>query len=148
MEYMKNGSLHDYMMKNLLNDEALRQFFRDLILGLEYCHESANIIHFDIKVDNLLLDENNNLKISDFGISQIFQNNDDLIKSNKFGSPFYMAPELTVKNSSFHGKPIDIWSSGIVLYYMVYMNLPFYVGSSNEILNLYELIRNKQYLNI
>ena len=144
MEYMKNGSLYSFLKKNKLSIEDIKRIFIDLIMGIEYLHFRANIIHFDIKLDNLLLDENLGLKVSDFGISKIIEDNDDIIKSNKFGSPFYIAPEMIIKDNSFHGKPIDIWACGIVLYYLVFGKLPFTVISSNELLVLYDLIKYKE----
>ena len=144
MEYMKNGNLYGHMTKNKLSLNDIWRIFVNLIMAIDYLHHKVKIIHFDIKLDNLLLDENYLLKISDFGISRIFEENDDIIKSNKFGSPFYMAPEMTFKDNSYHGKPIDIWACGIVLYYLIYLKLPFNVNSSKEILLLYDLIRNKE----
>lgn len=69
IEYVPNGELFDYILKHgrLQEDEA-RKFFRQLIEGISYIH-SHNICHRDIKPENLLLDKDNNIKISDFGLS-------------------------------------------------------------------------------
>ncbi|KAL1922240.1 uncharacterized protein VTP21DRAFT_9779 [Calcarisporiella thermophila] len=117
--------------------EVARDYFRQMVLGFEYLHEN-NIVHRDIKPDNLLLDNNGVLKIVDFGVSEMFvQNNDRLTKSA--GSPAFMAPELCVANhGEISGKAADIWSMGITLYCMVLGRLPF---TSTNIIELYESIR-------
>lgn len=69
LEYVPNGELFDYILKNnrLQEDEA-RKFFRQLVTAISYIH-NHNICHRDIKPENLLLDKDMNLKISDFGLS-------------------------------------------------------------------------------
>ena len=90
MEYVKNGSLMSKLAKSkTLQSSHLWKYFRDLITGLHYCklnfnkqisvHECAGIVHRDIKPDNLLIDENDRLKISDFGVSFIIENGSDEI---------------------------------------------------------------------
>jgi len=91
----------------------------------------------------LLLSKKNQLKISDFGISQEL-NDDDTIKVLSNGSPYFMAPEILNNTERFHrGKPIDIWSTGVTLYYMVFKKFPFYVKSSIDISKLYDRIKNE-----
>lgn len=69
IEYVPNGELFDYILKNgRLQEDESRKFFRQLIEGVSYIH-SHNICHRDIKPENLLLDKNGNIKISDFGLS-------------------------------------------------------------------------------
>lgn len=76
-------------------------YFRDLIAGLEYCHECAQIIHRDIKPDNLLLDQDDRIKIADFGVSFIMENGSDEITATA-GSNYFFAPEVTKGNSYFN----------------------------------------------
>lgn len=78
-----------------------------MILGLEYLHETALIVHRDIKPQNLLLDANNNLKISDFGSAQEMALGRDEF-SNSAGTYAFMAPELHGGQGSFKGRPVDI----------------------------------------
>ena len=69
LEYVPNGELFDYILKNnRLSEEEARKFFRQLITGIKYIHDQ-NICHRDIKPENLLLDKDMNIKISDFGLS-------------------------------------------------------------------------------
>ena len=92
-------------------------YFRDLILGVEYLH-SRGVCHRDIKVDNVLLGNNDVVKISDFGVSEIFDLHDD--KSDGFvrpvGSPAYMSPELVLLNTGrtdhMSGAPHSLTSTG------------------------------------
>ena len=127
IEYVPNGELFDYILKNgrLQEDEA-RKFFRQLIEGISYIH-SHNICHRDIKPENLLLDKDMNIKISDFGLSAFV--GEDAYDTNSLqhttcGSPNYVAPEV-LKDSGYDGRFSDIWSCGVVLFVMVAGYLPF-----------------------
>lgn len=77
----------------LLSEEKSMKYFRDLILGLDYLHNHAGVIHRDIKPENLLIDEADNLKISDFGVSKIMQDNKDDHLSSNAGTKFFLPPE-------------------------------------------------------
>ena len=100
-----------------------RKYFKDLIRGLDYMHNYANIVHRDIKPENLLIDKTNTLKITDFNVSHMFENQDDILKTNA-GTQAFLAPEAW-SGSSFRGKPADIWAAGVTLYYFVYGKFPF-----------------------
>lgn len=131
--------------------EQCRLYFRDMILGIEYLH-SQGVIHRDIKADNLLLDEDDVLKIADFGVSELLDPGNDTITKNA-GSPAYMAPELaalssstTLKEhaaskgidvSSLSGKSTDLWSMGVTLYLLVFGVLPF---RSDTVVGLFDKI--------
>ncbi|KAI8388599.1 kinase-like domain-containing protein [Radiomyces spectabilis] len=119
------------------NDDA-RRFFREMILGIEYLHNN-DIVHRDIKPDNLLLSDDDVLKIVDFGVSEMFVKGNDKLKGSA-GSPAFMAPELCVAHhGEISGKAADIWSLGITLYCLVHGRLPFRSGS---IIELYNMIKN------
>lgn len=132
-------------------EEQCRLYFRDMILGIEYLH-SQGVIHRDIKADNLLLDEDDVVKIADFGVSEILDPANDIITKNA-GSPAYMAPELAalsshtalkehaatkgINVSSLSGKLTDIWSMGVTLYVLLFGKLPF---RSNNMVDLFDKI--------
>ena len=94
MEYMQKGSLDRKIEKGPMPLLTVWQHFRDLISGLEYCHEVAGIIHRDIKPENMLISQDDVLKISDFGVSTIMENGRDLVTttagSNYFFSLIYI----------------------------------------------------------
>lgn len=135
------------------SEEECRLFFRDMILGIEYLH-SQGVIHRDIKADNLLLDEDDVVKIADFGVSEILDPANDTITKNA-GSPAYMAPELAAMSShtalkehaatkgisvsSLSGKSTDIWSMGVTLYVLLFGKLPF---RSSNMVDLFDKIVN------
>ncbi|KAF9959879.1 hypothetical protein BGZ72_008531 [Mortierella alpina] len=109
----------------IFSDAECRDVFQQMVLGIEYLHEH-DIIHRDIKPDNLLRSEDGTLKIVDFGVSEMFtKKGDDLIKKSA-GSPAFMAPELCVYgHGEVSGKATDVWSMGVTLFCIRYGRLPF-----------------------
>lgn len=80
-DYIKNGNLADKISgKDPLPIERARNYFRDLISAVEYCH-SVQILHRDIKPENILIDDDDSLKLADFGVSQLIENGDDTLTS-------------------------------------------------------------------
>jgi 5'-AMP-activated protein kinase catalytic alpha subunit len=96
MEYVQGGELFDFIVSRgrLPPDEA-RQFFHQIVSGIEYCH-FHKIVHRDLKPENLLLDNDNNIKLADFGLSNVAHDGDFLRTS--CGSPNYAAPEVISGN--------------------------------------------------
>lgn len=120
-------------------DERCRCWFRDLILGMEYLH-AQGIVHRDIKPDNCLVTNDDVLKIVDFGVSEMFEKNSDMLTAKSAGSPAFLPPELcVVKHGDVSGKATDIWSMGVTLYCLRYGRLPF---EKESIFELYEAIKN------
>ena len=139
MEYINGGNLFSFVKKRKrLSEKTAKFLFRQIILGIQHIH-SKNIVHRDIKLENILIDLNNNIKICDFGISLILNSLSDKLY-DKCGTPMYMAPEILLSNKnkgvSYLGPPVDIWSAGISLYIMLSGNLPFNIAEiSTEIKN-------------
>ncbi|KAK8048361.1 CAMKK/CAMKK-META protein kinase [Apiospora phragmitis] len=122
-------------------EEQCRHWFRDLILGIEYLH-AQGVIHRDIKPDNLLLTEDDVLKIVDFGVSELFEKPDTMMTAKSAGSPAFLPPELCLaKHGDVSGKAADIWAMGVTLYCLKYGRLPF---KRDNVLDMYEAIRNDQ----
>jgi len=142
LEYCKKG----VVMKVGVDDRAdpydeddCRCWFRDLILGIEYLH-AQGVVHRDIKPDNLLLTEDDVLKIVDFGVSEMFSKESEMKTAKSAGSPAFLPPELCVaKHGDISGKAADIWSMGVTLYCLRYGRIPF---EKTGVLELYESIRN------
>ncbi|ROT38511.1 calcium/calmodulin-dependent protein kinase [Sodiomyces alkalinus F11] len=121
------------------DEESCRCWFRDLILGIEYLH-AQGVIHRDIKPDNLLLTEDDVLKVGDFGVSEMFQKPSEMMTAKSAGSPAFLPPELcVVKHGDVSGKAADIWSMGVSLYCLRYGSLPF---DHYGVVEMYEAIRN------
>lgn len=126
LEYTQGGELLDYICKQgpLSKREAVK-YFRQIIDAVDYLHR-FNIAHRDIKLENILLDKNRNIKITDFGTAawQIdFSGAMDLMKTS-CGSPHFAAPEV-IRGEAYVGSAADIWSCGIILYAMLTARLPF-----------------------
>ena len=138
MEYCEGKDLLDYILtKNKLSEEESLKFFQQLINALFYLH-SQNIAHRDIKIDNMLLDRNRDLKLVDFGLSTKYP--DDNLLDQPCGTVVYAAPEV-LQGKEYHGMLADVWSSGIVLYGMLSGYLPF--GEANDEINKQNIIRGK-----
>ena len=126
MEYINGGNLFSFLKKRRKVSEKTAKFlYRQIILGIKYMH-NQNIVHRDIKLENILIDLNNNIKICDFGIGRILSSPDQPL-FDQCGTPMYIAPEilLSSKEKGYKGFPVDIWSSGIALYILLSGTLPF-----------------------
>ena len=130
MEYVAGKELFDYIiLKKRLQEMEACKFYQQILSGIEYLSK-IRIVHRDLKPENLLLDQDKNIKIVDFGLSNMYPNNELL--STACGSPCYAAPEM-IDGKKYIGYLADIWSSGIVLYAMLCGYLPF-EDSDNDIL--------------
>ena len=90
-----------------------------------------------MKLENILIDLNNTIKICDFGIGRVLSNPNDLLY-DQCGTPMYMAPEifLSSKEKGYKGFPVDIWSAGIALYIMLSGTLPFSVKKEDSLMDI------------
>eukprot|EP00127_Corallochytrium_limacisporum_P007504 Clim_evm26s253 gene=Clim_evmTU26s253 len=122
MEYCPKGEIFDYVVaQGRLQEREARRVFRQLLSAIAYCH-SRNIIHRDLKAENLLLDGNMHIKVADFGFGRTVEEGDNVQTS--CGSPPYAAPEIFA-GSRYDGPEVDVWACGIMLYVLVTGCLPF-----------------------
>ena len=142
IEYVSNETLYNYLNNNPnLNIKQIKNISKQIINGVSY-FESLGIVHQDLKLENIMVkkcnnNNNINIKIIDFGLSIIMSNNE--FTSGRVGTPNYMAPEII--NGDEYNYKIDIWSLGIIFYFIRYRRLPFDDNRKDKRNFIYENIR-------
>jgi len=135
MEFVPGGELFDFIVSNgRLSEPRARTMFQQLISGVEYCHQHM-VVHRDLKPENLLLDADQQLRIADFGLSNVMKDG-DFFKTS-CGSPNYAAPEV-ISGRLYAGPEVDVWSCGVILYALLCGSLPF---DDENIPNLFKKIK-------
>ena len=104
-----------------LKEKQARKFGRQIASALDYCHKNS-IVHRDLKIENILISKTGDIKIIDFGLSNLFSPRHHL--KTFCGSLYFAAPEL-LQARQYTGPEVDIWSFGIVLYVLVCGKVPF-----------------------
>ncbi|XP_031671689.1 hormonally up-regulated neu tumor-associated kinase homolog A [Oncorhynchus kisutch] len=131
MELCVGGDLMDRICeKKRLEEREVRRYTRQILSAVEHLH-THGIIHRDLKIENFLLDEHNNIKIVDFGLSntlKVERESAELLNT-QCGSPAYAAPELLAHSK--YGPKVDVWSVGVSMFAMLTGTLPFTVEPFN-----------------
>lgn len=141
MEYAKGGELFNKVAKGKLKEDVARKYFQQLINAVDFCH-SRGVYHRDIKPENLLLDEHDNLKVSDFGLSALAESKwQDGLLHTTCGTPAYVAPEV-IGRKGYDGAKADLWSCGVVLYVFLAGYLPFH---DSNLMEMYRKIGKAQF---
>ncbi|RZB55128.1 CBL-interacting serine/threonine-protein kinase 1 isoform C [Glycine soja] len=125
LEYVNGGELFDIIASKGKHIEGEgRKLFQQLIDGVSYCH-TKGVFHRDLKLENVLVDNKGNIKITDFGLSALPQHlREDGLLHTTCGSPNYVAPEV-LANKGYDGATSDTWSCGVILYVILTGHLPF-----------------------
>ena len=139
MEYCSGDQLFKQIRKSkCLKEEEASKYYQQIVSGIEYIHK-IGIVHRDLKPENILLDHNNDVKLVDFGLGNLYK--EGTLLKTACGSPCYAAPEM-IKGHRYNGLMTDIWSSGVVLYAMVAGCLPFEDKNTSH---LYKKIQTPEY---
>lgn len=135
LEYCKYGDLSFFLKKNRLTEPQVKNFLCQIVDGLKYLH-NFNIFHRDLKPQNILIDRNLNLKITDFSFAK--EDNEENLSQTMCGSPLYMAPEIL--NYQEYTNKTDLWSIGVIMYELIVGKTPY---RAKNIVNLVKNIRNR-----
>ena len=129
LELVTGGELFDKIVEaQRFDTETARFYFQQLVVGTIFCHNNG-VCHRDLKPENLLLDGNQNLKISDFGLSSMYEGGDGgpdkvTLLHTTCGTPNYVAPEV-LADRGYDGYMADTWSIGVILFVFLAGYLPF-----------------------
>ncbi|XP_042398533.1 CBL-interacting protein kinase 4-like [Zingiber officinale] len=123
MEHAPGGDLLSRIARRRLPEHAVRRYFHQLVSALHYCH-ARGVTHRDVKPQNLLLDRDGNLKVSDFGLAALPDRLRDGQLHTACGTPAYTAPEV-VRRKGYDGAAADAWSCGVILFVLLAGSLPF-----------------------
>lgn len=118
MEFVDGGSLYDILKPGPIVDESLVLIIlKEILIALEYLHKQGKI-HRDLKSQNVLLNKDSAIKLTDFGVSTQLSSNFSR-RNTTVGTPYWMAPEVIMNNNGGHSFKADIWSLGCCAYEMV-----------------------------
>ncbi|RPA82211.1 Pkinase-domain-containing protein [Ascobolus immersus RN42] len=121
-EFVNGGQMLDYIISHgRLKEKQARKFARQIASALDYCHRNS-IVHRDLKIENILISKTGDIKIIDFGLSNLYAPMSHL--KTFCGSLYFAAPEL-LQAKQYIGPEVDVWSFGIVLYVLVCGKVPF-----------------------
>ncbi|KAJ3009704.1 UNVERIFIED_CONTAM: Serine/threonine-protein kinase par-1 [Siphonaria sp. JEL0065] len=141
MEYAAGGELIEYIaVRNYLSEREARKFFRQIISAMDHCH-MASVVHRDLKLENLLLNDNRDILISDFGLGRTYNPEVQEYLKTFCGTPNYAAVEL-ISGIPYNGIKSDIWAMGVALYVMMTGKTPF---TGATISQLYSKIKAVDY---
>eukprot|EP00347_Sterkiella_histriomuscorum_P006749 403351578 len=125
MELCQGKSLYHYIKKKSglkIDEQECKKIFKQVVEAVAYLHQN-NVCHRDLKLDNILVDEQKNIKLIDFGFS--VECNKDQKLSLFCGTPHYMDPDIA-KKRDYLGQPSDVWSLGVILFILSTGKLPFF----------------------
>jgi serine/threonine protein kinase len=132
MEYCPDGDFYNFQGRKPIQEIHVQKYMKQLMLGLKYLNEN-NIMHRDLKPQNILISKNGDLKLTDFGYAKVVSPNN--MVQTFCGSPLYMAPEIIkAKGENDYTVKADLWSVGCIFYEMVTGYPPYYVSTMNDLI--------------
>uniref|UniRef100_A0A3P8XGA0 non-specific serine/threonine protein kinase n=1 Tax=Esox lucius TaxID=8010 RepID=A0A3P8XGA0_ESOLU len=135
MEYANGGELFFHLSRDrVFSEERARFYGAEIVSALDYLHSEKNVVYRDLKLENLMLDKDGHIKITDFGLCKEGIKDGATMKTF-CGTPEYLAPEVLEDND--YGRAVDWWGLGVVMYEMMCGRLPFYNQDHEK---LFELI--------
>ncbi|GAA6007712.1 hypothetical protein JCM10207_004850 [Rhodosporidiobolus poonsookiae] len=141
LELCSNGSLLDLLrLRKRYSEPEARFYLTQLVGACDYMH-SNSVIHRDLKLGNLMLDENMDLRVGDFGLAALVKFPGER-KKTICGTPNYIAPEILFDTKGGHSFEVDIWSIGVILYTLLIGRPPF---QTKDVKNIYRKIRDNAY---
>ena len=144
----KNGvfCINKNYKDDIYDEKLMKKWILDIAKGLKFLHEN-NVVHRDIKSDNILIDKNGNCKIADFGCSIKLKNNQADLFSKTEGNMYFFPPEFVDGKSKkkFGYKPVDIWAFGVSMYTCIFKSLPFLPENRENVVELFREIRESKF---
>ncbi len=142
MQYIKGGSLADLLQKEKLSVKRSCEVILSILEGISYAHDQG-IIHRDLKPANILIDEDNDIYISDFGLAKLHGDEDEKLSRTGeiLGTPAYMPPEQAQGKKEEVDPQSDVYSVGVIFYEMLTGEAPF--QGENPLVVLYQVIKGK-----
>ena len=131
---------------NIYDEKLIKKWILDIAKGLKFLHEN-NVVHRDIKSDNILIDKNGVCKIADFGCSIKLKPNQPDLFSKTEGNMYFFPPEFVDGKSKkqFGYKPVDIWAFGVSIYTCIFKSLPFLPENRENVVELFKEIREAKF---
>ncbi|CAE6403754.1 unnamed protein product [Rhizoctonia solani] len=141
LELCEVGSMMDMLRRRKRYTEPEARFFLIQVIGAcQYMH-SHQVIHRDLKLGNLFLDREMNVKVGDFGLAALIEKPGER-KKTICGTPNYIAPEVLFDTANGHSFEVDTWSIGVILYTLVVGKPPF---QTKDVKTIYKRIRDNKY---
>ncbi|GMI71984.1 SNF1-RELATED PROTEIN KINASE 3.10, CBL-interacting protein kinase 7 [Hibiscus trionum] len=141
MEFASGGELFAKLLRRgRLTETSARRYFTQLVSALHFCHQNG-VAHRDVKPQNLLLDQNGNLKVSDFGLSALPEHLNNGLLHTACGTPAYTAPEV-LRGQGYDGSKADAWSCGVILFVLLAGKLPF---DDSNLVSMYKKIHRREF---
>ncbi|KAI5171622.1 polo-like kinase 1 [Nematocida sp. LUAm3] len=141
MEMCGNKSMMDLLKKRKkIEEKHVRVFLLQMLSALEYLHKDCSVVHRDMKLANLFLDKDFNLKVGDFGLAAVIDREER--KKTICGTPNYIAPEVLFNSENGHSFEVDIWSVGVIVYTLIIGKPPF---QKSDVKEIYKSIKSNTY---